>query len=111
MPLVRDGELIHLLREEAFDEFNRRAQAAPPDLRNAVLRMLDLRRADLRNADLRGAYLRDADLRGLDLSGARLDGASLHGAKVGGVFFPHALPAPEILLSLEHGTRLRSDRP
>jgi len=57
-----------------------------------------------------GAYLVGLE-RGLDLSGARLDGASLHGAKVGGVFFPHALPAPEILLSLEHGTRLRSDRP
>jgi uncharacterized protein YjbI with pentapeptide repeats len=107
MKLVEDSELIKLLRNEDFGEFNRRAQAAPPDLRNAVLRMLDLRRADLRTADLRGAYLRDVDLRGLDLSNTQLDGASLHGAKVSGVLFPRNLSAQEILLSLHEGVRVR----
>lgn len=43
----------------------------------------------------------------MDLSSAKLAGASIHGAKISGVYFPVDLSADEILMSLEHGTRLR----
>ncbi len=39
-----------------------------------------------------------------------MDGASLHDAKVGGALFPRNIAPQEILLSLQHGTRLRADR-
>jgi uncharacterized protein YjbI with pentapeptide repeats len=111
MPLVKEGLLVELLRDEKIDEFNREVtREALPDLANANLRMADLRRANLRNADLRGAYLRNADLRGVDLSRANLDGASIYQARVSGTLFPPDLSADEIRLSLEHGTRLRPRR-
>ncbi|HHN74351.1 MAG TPA: pentapeptide repeat-containing protein [Acidobacteria bacterium] len=96
-----------LLREEKIDEFNVMARSQTPDLVNANLRSVDLRQAHLKRADLRGAYLRGADLRGVDLPEAQLDGASLHHAQVGGVLFPPNLPAEEIRLSVQLGTRMR----
>jgi uncharacterized protein YjbI with pentapeptide repeats len=48
-----------------------------------------------------------ADLRGVDLSCANLDGASINRAHISGAFFPREIPAQEILLSIEHGTRMR----
>ena len=107
MPLIRESELIRLLREDRFEEFNERARQTPPDLENADLRMLDLRPACLVKATLRGAYLRNADLRGVDLSDADLTGASIHDARISGCFFPPSLPAEEISLSLAQGTRMR----
>ena len=108
MDLVRDSELIQLLREEKYDEFNARAAEEPVDLENGDLRMVDLRRANLTGANLRGAYLRNADLRGVDLSKADLAGASLHDARISGCLFPESIPADEIALSVVHGTRMRS---
>lgn len=110
MPLVRDSEWIRLLREEDIDEFNLMAVQKQPDLTNADLRMVDLRRARLEKAILRGAYLRNADLRGVDLSDADLDGASIHDAQVSGCLFPPSIPADEIMLSIQWGTRMRSRR-
>lgn len=111
MPLVKEGSLSELLRDEKVEAFNREVAAgAVLDLVDANLRMVNLRGAKLRNADLRGAYLRNADLRGVDLSGANLDGASIYQARVSGTFFPADLPAEEIRLSLDHGTRLRARR-
>ena len=57
--------------------------------------------------DLSDGYFRQADLRGVDLSKTKLLGASIHGAKISGVYFPIDLAAEEILMSLEHGTRMR----
>jgi hypothetical protein len=37
-----------------------------------------------------------------------MDGASPHGAKVGGALFPRNIAPQEILLSLQHGARLRA---
>jgi len=47
------------------------------------------------------------DLRGIDFRKSLLDGASINGAKISGTYFPVSLSAQEILLSFEHGTRLR----
>ena len=81
--------------------------AQPLDLSNVNLRGADLRRANLRKADLRNAYCHSADLRGVDLSEAKLEGASFHMARVSGAYFPPNVPADEIRLSLEIGTRIR----
>lgn len=78
------------------------------DLTGADLRGVDLRKADLRRVILRGAYLKDADLRGQDLRHLDLAGCSIRNAKVGGVFFPASIRAEEIIMSLQHGTRLRN---
>ena len=107
MQLVRDSKWAVLLRDGRIEEFNKLAATEPPDLRKTDLRMIDLRKADLGRADLSGAYLRNADLRGLDFSAANLEGASLHDANVAGVFFPEALCAEEIRLSVDLGTRMR----
>ena len=56
------------------------------------------------------AYFRGADIRGVDFRGANLEGASIADAKISGVFFPPELSVEEILLSLEHGTRMRYRR-
>jgi uncharacterized protein YjbI with pentapeptide repeats len=110
-PVERSDTLYQLLREDRAEEFNRlRAQGAACDLRGANLRGLDLRKLDAAGLDLRDCYLRQADLRGVDLSCARLEGASIKGAKISGAYFPRELPAAEIELSLQHGTRMRCRR-
>ncbi|HTN76676.1 MAG TPA: pentapeptide repeat-containing protein [Pirellulaceae bacterium] len=78
------------------------------DLSGADLRGIDLRKADLRKTILRGAYLKDADLRGQDLRHVDLEGCSIRNAKVGGVYFPANIRSEEIVMSLQHGTRLRT---
>jgi uncharacterized protein YjbI with pentapeptide repeats len=110
MTLVRDSELQALLRDGKIQEFNARVENDPPDLENADLRASDLREAHLRYANLRGAYLRNCDLRGLDLSHAEMDGASIHAARISGTLFPRTIPADEIALSLQQGTRMRSSK-
>jgi uncharacterized protein YjbI with pentapeptide repeats len=97
-----------LLTEGRAEEFNRRRKAGETfDLRSANLRGLDLRALDCASLDLSNAYLRQADLRGLDLSTAKLEGASFHAARISGVLFPRGLDAPEILMSVQLGTRVR----
>ncbi len=107
MGLIKESELIRMLREEHVDDFNDRTLHGPIDLANADLRMVDLRGANLSKANLRGAYLKNADLRGVDLSHADLLGASIHDARVSGCFFPPNLDPQEIELSIVYGTRMR----
>ena len=78
-----------------------------PDFSGQNLSDMDLTGFNLRNANLSGAYLRGAILSGLDLSEADLHGASLRNARISGCLFPEDLPAAEISLSVEKGTRIR----
>ena len=50
---------------------------------------------------------RGADLRGVDFSKSRMEGSSIASAKISGCYFPHRLDADEIVMSLNHGTRMR----
>ncbi|MCB1759612.1 MAG: pentapeptide repeat-containing protein [Gammaproteobacteria bacterium] len=103
-----DDPLYRLLREGEVEEFNtRRHSGEACNLRACDLRGLDLRKLDATGLDLRDCYLRQADLRGVDFSQTNLEGASINGAKISGTYFPAALSAEEISLSLMHGTRLR----
>lgn len=77
------------------------------DYSYADLAGVDLRKAPMDRMILRGARLKRADLRGLDLSGHDLEGVSLNSARISGVLFPRDLSATEILMSVEHGTRIR----
>jgi uncharacterized protein YjbI with pentapeptide repeats len=108
MTAFRDTELRRLILEGKHAEFNASAADAPPDLENVSLRGADLQGFDLSHANLRGAYLRAADLRGCDLFWADLEGASLHDARISGVRFPRGLAPDEIRMSVELGTRLRT---
>nr|WP_320048934.1 pentapeptide repeat-containing protein [uncultured Desulfuromonas sp.] len=101
--------LYVLLHGEEVEEFNAQRETCT-DL--SVLKGLDFRGLDLRGADLSGfdlsdGYFRQSDLRGLDLRSCNLEGASLRSAKISGTYFPAELSADEILMSLNHGTRLR----
>jgi uncharacterized protein YjbI with pentapeptide repeats len=107
---MADPRALALIQEEKFTQFNQlvEAQGGKVDLSGAHLRSYDLRKCNLRKANLEGAYLRTADLRALDLSEANMDGASLKEAKVSGVSFPRNISAQELMMSLQHGTRLRA---
>jgi hypothetical protein len=37
-----------------------------------------------------------------------LEGASFHGAKIAGAYFPADVSAFELVMSVEHGTRIRT---
>ena len=78
------------------------------DFSGTNLRGVDFRAADISKLVLRDAYLRDADLRGCDLRHLDLRGASLQGARISGTYFPDHLPAAEIRMSVELGTRIRA---
>lgn len=108
IPAIKDDPLYQLLRDGKISEFNARRKAGEAcDLTSTDFRGLDLRGLDATELDLSNSYFRQADLRGVDLSAAKLNGASIHGAKISGAYFPADLAAEEILMSLEHGTRLR----
>lgn len=107
-PAIKSDPLYQLLREGKVEDFNSRRKAGEScDLTGADFRGLDLRGLIADGLDLSDSYFRQTDLRGVDLSTAKLVGASIHGAKISGVYFPADLAAEEILMSLEHGTRLR----
>lgn len=111
-PVIKNDPLYQLLRTGKVEDFNRRRQAGEHcDLTHCDFRGLDLRGLRAEGLDLSDSYFRQTDLRGVDLSTARLSGASIHGAKISGTYFPADLPADEILMSLEHGTRLRYGTP
>jgi len=76
-------------------------------LASCDFRHLDLRGLDAEVIDFSNAYFRASDLRGIDFFKARLEGASINGARISGAFFPAELSADEIILSVEHGTRMR----
>lgn len=107
-PTIKDDPLYQLLRAGKAEEFNiRRAAGEICDLTSTDFRGLDLRKLHADGLDLSNSYFRQTDLRGVDLSKAKLVGASIHSAKLSGTLFPSDLAADEILMSLEHGTRMR----
>ena len=107
-PEIKDNELYRLLREGKVNEFNQRYQDGETcDLISADFRNVDLTGIKADGLNLSHCYFRMSNLRGIDFSNTQLEGASIHGAQISGVFFPATLDANEILLSLEHGTRMR----
>ncbi len=106
-----DSSMYLLLKDGEIAEFNRRKAAGESaDLRNADFRGADLRGIDALGLDFTNAYFRGADLRGLDLRQSDLHGASLAQAHISGANLPDELNAQEILLSVQHGTRMRYRR-
>jgi uncharacterized protein YjbI with pentapeptide repeats len=108
-PVISDDPLYRLLREGEIEEFNRRVAAGEQvDLVSCDFRHLNLQGLNADGLDFSNSYFRQTDLRGVDFSRCKsLEGASIHAAKISGVYFPQQISADEILLSLEHGTRLR----
>ncbi|WP_303290359.1 pentapeptide repeat-containing protein [Marinobacter sp. SS5-14b] len=101
--------LYDLLRDEKIEIFNaeKAKLAEVPSFAHGDFRGLDLRGMDAQGLDFRHGYFRGADLRGIDFSKSRMEGASVGGAKISGCYFPHRLVADEIVMSLNHGTRMR----
>ncbi len=108
-PIISDQPLYRLLREGKISEFNQRVIAGESvDLSGCDFRHMNLQGIVTKGLDFSGSYFRQADLRGVDFSECMsMDGASIHDAKISGVYFPKQIRAEEILLSLEHGTRMR----
>jgi uncharacterized protein YjbI with pentapeptide repeats len=98
---LRDNDIRHFEEHVAGRE--------QVDLSSTDLRGVDLRNVDVAKLILRDAYLRDADLRGLDLRGLDMEGCSLHHAQISGTYFPSNLSPQEIVNSVVHGTRLRTN--
>jgi uncharacterized protein YjbI with pentapeptide repeats len=110
-PKTDGDEMYTLLRDEKIDEFNaKRAGGQGCSLKGMHLRNLDLRDMDVEGIDFSDSYLRGADLRGLNMSSCRMEGASIRNAKISGTLFPKELSTDEIRLSLDQGTRMRTDR-
>lgn len=106
-----DNSMSVLLKDAKIAEFNeRKAEGEPSVLRNADFRGADLRNVDAQGVDFTNAYFRGADLRALGLRQSDLPGASLVQAHISGAFFPEQLNTQEILLSAQHGTRMRYRR-
>jgi uncharacterized protein YjbI with pentapeptide repeats len=108
-PVISDNPLYRLLREGKIDEFNQRVAAGEQvDLTSCDFRHLNLQGLQAKGLDFSNSYFRQADLRGIDFTEClSMEGASIHAAKISGVYFPKQLDANEVLLSLEHGTRMR----
>lgn len=107
-PKQLDSPLYSLLRQEDVAGFNTQRPAdGPVDFSSGDFRGLDLREINARDVDFTDAYFRSADLRGVDLRSASLEGASIAHAQISGAYFPAALSADEILMSVNFGTRLR----
>lgn len=108
-PVISDDPLYRLLREGQIEEFNQRvASGEQVDLTSCDFRHLNLQGLNTKGLDFSNSYFRQADLRGIDFSEClSLEGASIHAAKISGVYFPKQISAEEVLLSLEHGTRMR----
>lgn len=108
-PKITKDPLYQMLRVDDVKGFNARKQKGDTcDLTNVDLRGLDLRGLDTAGLDFSDSYFRDTDLRGVDFSEAVLDGASIRGARISGTKFPRDIPAEEIRLSWELGTRMRA---
>ena len=109
-PHLLDNSLYQLLRDEDIEGFNRaRSSGETADLRSGDFRGLDLRNIDAHGLDMSNAYFRGADLRGIDFSHTRLEGSSIAQAKISGCLFPKEISADELVMSLNHGTRMRYD--
>jgi uncharacterized protein YjbI with pentapeptide repeats len=108
-PIISNDPLYRLLREGKVDEFNQRIAAGEvANLQGCDFRHINLQNLQATGLDFANCYFRQADLRGVDFSACiNFEGASIHAAKISGVRFPKQIRADEILLSLEHGTRIR----
>ena len=107
-PGIKLDPLYQLLRNEDIKSFNeQRDQLDTSELKSGDYRGRDLRNMNASGLDLSNSYFRNADLSGVDFRNTKLEGASLLGAKLSGTYFPEALSAAEIRLSLETGTRMR----
>jgi uncharacterized protein YjbI with pentapeptide repeats len=107
-PVIKLDPLYQLLRTEDIKGFNeQRDQLDSSELRNGDYRGRDLRNMNADGLDFSNSYFRNADLSGIDFRNTNLEGASLLDAKLSGTYFPQALSAAEIRLSLDTGTRLR----
>ena len=96
------------MRDGRVTEFNARESQSPTvQLTDYHFRCLDMRGLDAEGIDFSNSYFRAADLRGIDFSKACLAGASLNDARISGALFPVELAPEEIILSIEHGTRMR----
>ncbi len=105
---IRHDPINELLREGKIDEANRLlASGTAHSLSNTDFGGLDLSGLNTCELDFSNSRFHLTDLRGLDLSSCNLQGASLMGAKVSGTLFPAHIPAQEIMMSLEYGTRIR----
>lgn len=107
-----DHPLFQALRNENIEAFNQaRARVETiPSFAFCDFRGLDLRGMHAHKLDFSNAYFRGADLRGIDFREANLEGASIAGTKISGCFFPDDLAADELVMSLNHGTRMRYRR-
>lgn len=108
-PQILDDPLYQLLREGKVAEFNQRIAAGElVNLSGCDFRHVNLQGVNTKGLDFTDSYFRQADLRGVDFTECKsMRGASIHGAKISGAYFPPQISAQEVLLSLEHGTRLR----
>ena len=110
-PEIKQDPLYQLLRSEDIKGFNeQRDTLDSSELRSGDYRGRDLRNMNARGLDFSNSYFRNADLSGLDFRETNLEGASLLDAKLSGTYFPEAISADEIRLSLDTGTRLRYNR-
>ena len=97
------------VRKGKIKEFNeKREEGNTFNLSGLDLRAFDLRGLDTRGLNFVDSYMRNANLAGLDLRSCPMDGASFYGAHVSGTYFPHEIPAEEINMSIDRGTRIRS---
>ncbi len=107
-PKASTDPMYQLIRDEHIGEFNaKKAKGVEYDIRGTNLQGLDLRELDVTGIDFSGCYMRGADLRGLDFTSCNLEGVSIRNAKISGVYLPKELTTNEILMSLNHGTRMR----
>lgn len=106
---ILDDPLYQLLRAENVAGFNEQKGKLKslPSFAYCDFRGLDLRGMDADGLDFSHAYFRGADLRGINFQKANLQGASIAGTKISGCYFADNLPADEIIMSLNHGTRMR----
>lgn len=109
IPPEKNKLMFSLLVEGRVEDYNaERAKGFMPDFENMNLRGLDLKNANLNGVSLKGSIIGYSDLRGLDLRACDMEGASIKMAKISGVYFPENLAPDEILMSIQHGTRLRT---
>ena len=107
-PFIKQDPLYQLLRNEDIETFNeQRDRIDSSELRSGDYRGRDLRKMNAKGLDFSNSYFRNSDLSGIDFRDTNLEGASLLDAKLSGTYFPNALDATEIRLSLDTGTRLR----
>lgn len=110
IPAIIDDELYRLLRLENIEEFNRlRAEGRVCKLSGVDLRGLDLHGMKAEDIDFSNSYFRRSNLSGVNFSTCNMSGASIRSASISGTYFPKNISADEIMLSMKHGTRMRTN--